>query len=286
MLFNQDLSIVPAFFMAMMKERPWFDMNSPEPISPDGFFGKSEYTADEMLQYIFAIIFGAYGFEKDLDRAEVLILDLLENIVNDMPLVNRKRDNERWMLWQNGFASASVLLGTVYAIREEYIKAVYHFIRALKTEAIGLSRLYCDYILYCSKKLLEMPCEELNPEGWGYSKDMPMGSTLQSGGDLDASFAPLVISSLEGTKGKVIAYFRGRSHGYGHLERLGSTSGASSKHMIDIYETFVIDKEYRLYKVRFYFNGYIPKWEKPEIRVPVDCLVVPHSLVREWCELL
>ena len=43
----------------------------------------------------------------------------------------------------------------------------------------------------------------------------------------------------------------------GRFNRIGSTSNDSQIHIIDIYETYVISKDYKLYDAIFYFDGYV-----------------------------
>jgi hypothetical protein len=82
-----------------------------------------------------------------------------------------------------------------------------------------------------------------------------MGS-CEGGAFLQANIALDVISNMEGENGEIIVAEQGRIHTFGHLVRLGSTASDKIPEMLDIYETYVIDSEFNIKKIRFIFNGY------------------------------
>lgn len=63
------------------------------------------------------------------------------------------------------------------------------------------------------------------------------------------------------------------------LIRKGSTTSVATPCMIDIYETYVIDKDFNLKKVTFYFNGYFSRG-KAVVRLPDGFEIKPHSRLR------
>lgn len=279
----------PEFFLSLVESRPWFELGCANYIDRDTFFEKKEYSEIEKLQYMIALIFGSSGFERDLDKAETLALAYYNDLLQKKPLVNRRIDDENWMGWQKQFARVSLIIGSLNAVREEYVKAVYHFMRALKTQALILCNPFLTYVEHFVKKIQEMPCEEIKREGWGYSKDMPMGSTVKAGGVPHRAIAPFVFAALEGREGDVIVFFQDRnSTVIGPLERKGSIMGASSEHMIDIYETLMIDRDYNLFKLQLYFNScFIDQYEdlpKPELRVPKEFYIVPNDIFADIFE--
>ena len=108
-----------------------------------------------------------------------------------------------------------------------------------------------------------------------------MGCVSGDQAALDAQIALTVIPDMEGNNGEVLVIWNGQTGTYGKLVRRGSTYGSTN--FIDIYETFLIDKDYNLKKVRFFFNGY-RNWRNPdgkqEIRVADGFHIKPHSQLK------
>ena len=134
--------------------------------------------------------------------------------------------------------------------------ATYHFMWALKTEAIDLILPWCDFIKCVLRELPPLVTEEFEGEGCGFSADEPMGSL--GGTRLIAINAMRLISDLVGINGEIVVAKLGRTGMYGFCRRLGSTDSSTVDNMIDIYETYVIDAKYNIRRVEFYVNGYYP----------------------------
>ena len=101
-------------------------------------------------------------------------------------------------------------------------------------------------------------------KGCGFSKDNPMGSC--GGTILISQYANEIISNMEGDNGEIIVAKVGRFGLYGHLVRLVSCGSVKMENgndnIIDLYETYVIDSDYNLKKVKIYFNGYFERSKK------------------------
>ncbi|MDR2202229.1 MAG: hypothetical protein LBP26_05655 [Clostridiales bacterium] len=89
--------------------------------------------------------------------------------------------------------------------------------------------------------------------------------------------ALLLIPEFEGKNDEVLfAHNSFAGDMYGYLRRLGSTKGATDE-MIDIYETLLIDKNYNLKKIEFYWNGYFQSEIGGRIRLPSGFIIRSNS---------
>ena len=239
--------------------------------------------ADEESKLIFPLIFGCFGYDIDLEAALSQTLQLYDNVMKKKPKENFVRESEPYMLWLHEYAVPQILLGTIYAYKSEYIKAAYHFMLGLKTEQIAIDRSYCDFIKYVLNKLPALAKDNAVYEGCGFSADNPMGSC--GGTMLIAKNAMAIIPEMEGKKGEVIVARMGATGMFGSLERIGSTCGTNPANMIDIYETYIIDKNYNLKKLCLYFNGYF-KFGCNKIKMASGFKIKSHSRLLNSAEFI
>ena len=233
-------------------------------------------TPDEESKLIFPLIFGNYDCRIDLDKALSETNDLLTRVLNKKPTDNCVRENEVYMNWLHEYAITQILLGTIYAYQNEYVKASYHFMLGLKTEQIAINTPYCDFIKYILGKLPKYVSGEAKYDGCGFSADNVMGSC--GGTMLIAENALKIIPEMEGKNGEVIVARMGHTGMFGHLERKGSTYSEAASTMVDIYETFIIDRDYNVKKVFFYFNGYFSMGQT-KIKIAKGFKLKSHSLL-------
>jgi hypothetical protein len=269
-------------FIDIEKDNPWFSFEMMPPLTKsEDEFRKSDTSGFvEGMQYIFAHIFGSFGYEQNFDKAESLIIGVYKN--NPRPA-----DNSKEMLsWRTLYGHLQIQLGTVYALKKEYIKAAYHFMAGVKTECVSLDKTYVDFMNYIMSKLVDMPKTELNYGGCGFSIDEPMGCCNKSEkAILMPRIAMEVIPAMEGNDGEVVAVHTycdmlGRLKPIGHIKRLGSTSSKSQTHIIDMYETFVISKDYKLHRAVFFFDGYTYRLD-PSINIANGFHIRKESQMRE-----
>ena len=73
----------------------------------------------------------------------------------------------------------------------------------------------------------------------------------------------------------ILSYFGVQK--YGNLRRLGSTQNNQFRNCIDIYEVLAIDRNFKLKKIRFYFNGYFTTQNSYSIKLPTGFCLDPLS---------
>jgi len=246
-------------------------------------FSSNGITLNDIKLVILSFIFGCYGCKKDIDFAQKMSVVLLK--VSESYKPDGKHDilNDSYTLWLSEMAISYILLGTVYAYQNEYVKAAYYFMLCLKTNAINLNMPYCDFINYILGKLDELPVQKANYTGCGFEAENPMGSV--AGNRLIAQKSAEIISEMEGLKGEVVVAYAGRTRTYGYLQRIGSTRNQNGQ-MIDIYETYVIDSDFKLYKVKFFFNGYFSGGLTEAIRIAKGFRLKANSLKNLYYKVL
>ncbi len=240
-------------------------------------------TADEESKLIFPLIFGNYDCQIDLDKALSETNALLTRVLNEKPTDNCVRENAVYMAWLHEYAVPQMLLGTIYAYQNEYVKAAYHFMLSLKTEQIVINMPYCDFIRYILGKLPKYVSGEAEYDGCGFSEDDAMGSC--GGTILVASNALKIIPEMEGKNGEVIVARNGNSGMFGHLERIGSTYSETASICVDIYETYIIDRNYNVKKVLFYFNGYFNMGQS-KIKIANGFRLKSHSVFHNIAKII
>jgi hypothetical protein len=273
-------------FADMQKGNPWFQAGGlfrrQKPLDLSKKKDGEELTSVETAQLIFAKIFGSFGFKQDLNGAEDICIHALAELEKVKPVKNKRRDDNAWMTWQNQYGQTQIQLGTVYAYKQETIKAAYHFMLGLKSEMVEMNMPYCDFIRYIVSKLADLPKAKAEYAGRGFTATKPMGCTPAVRVALDAQIAMSVIPEMEGENGEVVIARKGGMVFYGHLERCGSVSGG-----IDVYETWLIDKDYNLKAVQFYFNGYrsLSAFKQP-ITLAKGFGIKPHTALHEAFEFI
>lgn len=193
-----------------------------------------------------------------------MTLVLLKVCISYMPNGEHNLLNNSYLNWLVEMAIPYILLGTIYAYKKQFVKASYYFILGLKTDAVKLNMPYCDFISYILGKLDSIDSNESKYLGCGFNNEDPMGSAF--GNRLNARNSEVIISEMEGINGEVVVAKFGNSNFYGHLVRKGSISNSKSQ-MLDMYETYIIDKEFNLYKVILYVNGYFTNGLSETIKI-------------------
>lgn len=237
-------------------------------------FDNKKIKLEDIKLVILSFIFGSYGCTINLDFAERMSAVLL-NVANSYSPKKYSIIDKEYTYWLSQMGIVFILLGTVYSYKKEDIKAAYYFMRGLKTNAVSLNMPYCDFIYYILQKLNQKQKQEATYSGYGFDAENPMGSIC--GNILIAKKSLEIISEMEGLNGEVIVGQLGRSHTYGHLERLGSTRNSKGQ-MIDIYETYVINRDFNLYKVELFFNGYFSGGLTETIRIAKGFKLKDNSL--------
>ena len=268
------------FFADIQKACCWFTLpifeNLPNIDSSIDVMNTPVWNDDICVQrHIFAMIFGGFGYSVDLSRAKVIATIKLGQLEKCVP-EDKSPNNPDFIKWLSLFAQYNILLGTVFAYLHNYILSAALLMNGLKTRAVNLFMPYCDFIKYILSKVSEMPAENIYYDGCGFSADKPMGSTELNRGMLDTRAAETIISSLKGNNGEIILSYFGVQK-YGNLRRLGSTQNNQFRNCIDIYEVLAIDSNFKLKKIRFYFNGYFTPQNSYSIKLPTGFCLDPLS---------
>ena len=98
---------------------------------------------------------------------------------------------------------------------------------------------------------------------------------------LYAGAALEIIPGLVGIDGEVIVARKcNTSMPYGSMRRY-SVSDIHQPHIIDVYEVYIIDKDFNLKRASFYFNGYMPRSDRRSILLPDGFTVRQNSPLRK-----
>ena len=261
-------------FAIMMERNPWFTLTAER--LPIPCKDEEEMSYLEYKRAIFAYIFGSFGFEKDLAKAELYCCHGIGELNKKKPAYPFAA-NEEWVGWLHNYGELNILLGTVYAYMRKTTRSVYYFMRALNTEALNLNMPYCDFIRYIISKLDDEPCSSADYTGIGFCAEEPMGFLPSKDAFLYAGAALEIIPGLAGLDGEVIVARKcNTSMPYGSMRRY-SVSDPHQPHMIDVYEVYVIDKQFNLKKASFHFNGYMPHSDRRSIILPDGFTVRQNS---------
>lgn len=258
---------------------------------PDFSFDKDKYQAflakkqrvgnlsiDDESRLIFPLIFGNFDCDIDLDKALLETQLLLVRVIKNKPTENLDAENDVYMKWLHDYAVTEMLLGTIYAYKNDDVRAAYHMMLSLRTKQLTLNTQYCDFIKYIFQKIQSFAIEDDSYTGCGFSVSNPMGST--GGTTLLANRAMQIIPEMEGDNGEVIIARWGSTGLFGHLQRLGASFDEKTQTMIDIYETILIDSNFQVKKVRFFFNGYFRFPGKNSIKIASGFKLKSYSLFR------
>ncbi|MBU1094525.1 MAG: hypothetical protein KKH01_08690 [Firmicutes bacterium] len=248
-IFGKNFIMDEKEFEKVQKQHPW-TMQSSITFANKQRSGKDcQLDFWESLSMISCFIFGAMGFEKDLDKAEQMLKHLIPP----------QAPHEQIMFIT---AHTNILRGTIYVYKKEYVKACYYLISGLKL-GTNLSTPYCDFIRYIIDKILKLPNQKAKYTGVGYSAKQYMGSTTEvNQGEYDIWATMQIVPCLEGDNGEVVLAHQGSSGLYGYLEKRGEENG------IDIYETYIIDINFNLKTIKFYCNNYFLSKEPKPINIP------------------
>lgn len=261
-------------FAIMMESNPWFTLTAER--LPIPCKDEEEMSYLEYKRAIFAYIFGSFGFEKDLAKAELYCCHGISELNKKKPAYPFAA-NEEWVGWLHNYGELNILLGTVYAYMRKTTRSVYYFMKALNTEALNLNMPYCDFIRYMISKLEDEPCSSADYTGRGFCAEEPMGFLPSKDAFLYAGAALEIIPGLAGLDGEVIVARKcNTSMPYGSMRRY-SVADPHQPHMIDVYEVYVIDKQFNLKKASFHFNGYMPHSDRRSIILPDGFTVRQNS---------
>lgn len=267
------------FFEELQRDNCWFTFaffeKLPDVDPQTNLLNRDVWQDDTLIQrHIFALIFGSFGYKRNLLKAIRLCYMKISHLAETEPR-DTSFNNPEFVRWIGLFAQYYVLVGTAFAYQRDYVSAARYMMNGLKTGAINLCLPYCDFIRYVLSRVEMLPTERCEYEGCGFSPDNPMGSPELDGGTLIASVAEDVIPALEGEDGDIILAYNGMQK-YGNMRRLGSVKSNKFKNLIDVYEVLYIDKNGVLKKLRLYFNGYFSN-SRGEIRLPDGFRLDPCS---------
>ena len=266
------------FFAVIQKTDPWFKLTLGEklPVPPKEVPPVEEMTV--VCRRIFALIFGSFGFDKDLDKAEKMCRHSLKYLDATEP---RKMNTPEADAWLTAYGHMEILYGTVCAYAGRTAESVYHFMNGLGTDAVAINGMYSDFIRHTINKLADLPCEKAEYVGRGFSANDPMGYKPSGNASLNACAALDVIPAMKGVNGEVIvAKCFHIPHPFGSLQRCSVDS--DQPHIIDAYEAYIIDKDFNLKKTSFFFNGYAPRGDMFTILLPEGFEIPNYSAVRRW----
>ena len=282
-----EMKMNEEFFMGLQQFNPWFNgdlfLSRTEPLEKEvvnknktfNDLANNDVTSFDIKRIIFAKIFGKNDDTINLDEAENICLEILKVLAKRKPQKFDVKDRDI-VLWLYEYASINILLGTVYAYKKEYVKSAYHFIAGIKKEAVNLNAPYSDFIKYVFSKLETEKKQKANYKGKGFSVEDFAGIKIEKEDDriFVPYFAESLVSKMEGEKGEMVVAYRGRRSMFGCFNRLGSTLDKNTNTHIDKYETFLIDKDYKLKEIVFYFSNYIRKNGKNEDYVLPEGFVI------------
>lgn len=212
---------------------------------------------------ILAHIFGTNGCEQNYDKALEMALELANKTLAKMSQQNDKT----YRAWKIDYEICNTLLGTIFGLKQEWVKACYHFAQG---NAFCLHFFYKALEEYAFNQLHGLKTSTKTMLGKGYSAQNHAGTDhekfyewIMSGVCIDPPRHRFCLSryeqeqleqrryiefirSLKGKNGEVIV----PSQDFIHL--IGKEGD------ISIYEVCVIDKNYNIFKVNFYL--YLDKY--------------------------
>lgn len=224
----------------------------------------------ERSKLIFANIFGNFNQKIDLDKAEADSILLCFEIDKNKP--EQFEDKDMYNSWVSDWQMANVLLATVYAYKNEYLKSAYHFlVCGIFDRYLGdltLKRPYYEFICYILNKVNDLKPQKAKYCGCGFNPDNPIGAYDQKKNINLISYDALCsIPRMIGKNGEVIVATDDESKANsvaGCLTYINSVcSNKTNTGKIKKYKTLIIDKEYNLLEVELYYD---PNFEELEIK--------------------
>lgn len=275
-MFQMDEKI----FAELQKDCCWFTLpifeQLPEVDPNKDVLNDPIWRNDTYVQrHIFAMIFGGFGCSIDLENAKLLATIKFGQVEKHCPK-DKSIENPAYVRWLGLYAQYNILLGTIFAYLHNYPMAAYLLMNGLKSRAVNLFLPYCDFIKYILAKVSDMPSEPAEYFGCGFSADEPMGGIELNGGTLLANMAEMIIPALEGDDGEQILAFRGNQI-YGNLKRRGSTNSHNFRNCIDIYDVLLVTRQFKIKRLRLYFNGYFTRENQYLIKLPQGFHLNPWS---------
>jgi hypothetical protein len=275
-MFQMDEKI----FAELQKDCCWFTLpifeQLPEVDPNKDVLNDPIWRNDTYVQrHIFAMIFGGFGCSIDLENAKLLATIKFGQVEKHCPK-DKSIENPAYVRWLGLYAQYNILLGTIFAYLHNYPMAAYLLMNGLKSRAVNLFLPYCDFIKYILAKVSDMPSEPAEYFGCGFSADEPMGGIELNGGTLLANMAEMIIPALEGDDGEQILAFRGNQI-YGNLKRRGSTNSHNFRNCIDIYDVLLVTRQFKIKRLRLYFNGYFTRENRYLIKPPQGFHLNPWS---------
>lgn len=288
--YNEDMTLEN--FYKVQHELPWFGFPlEDEKKDPVGDFKKicnkrdnaEKLTVKEMSKLIYANIFGSFGQQIDLDKAEKDALTLLKDVESNKP--DDLEDDESYFPWIIDWQRVQVLLGTIYAYKKEFIKSAYHFMaygvndNFLCLEALALKLPYYDFIYFVLDQLKDIKPKKIKYTGCGFSSDNPMGAYKQNKeAYLNPYSALYTFSRMVGKNGEVIAVVQDGRFTRGYIKRECSVGfNATNTGMIDKYKVLIINKNYDVLETELYYDGY---FEDVYGGVKTNCKIADGFTVR------
>jgi hypothetical protein len=243
-------------------------------------FGIDQLKFSEKIKFVFIMIFGLHKEKKDLDKA----LSIAEKLLNMVRILNPFEDlndelsdpyffyidkgldkNDIYLSWLNNIGYLSILLGTIYAYKNEVTKSCYFFMQGLKTEMLLLSDEYYNFINYMLNKLYDLPKSE-------YSKE-PVKYIHHGNGIIKKKLQKRIISDIVNDNNDIIIahYYNQKLFGYlSETDKMFYDFSESSNRQQqlfgylnqvkeNIYETWIITSEFKLKSIKFEIKT---AWEK------------------------
>lgn len=212
-------------------------------------------------------LFGMLKKQISLPEAEKRAATLLEKVEGARPTDCKQQvgdDNENFNEWARDYAAVNFLVAVIAGQKKEYAKSAYHFLKAYKLHLIPTRLPFNDYSSYVFGKLPLLAKSDYpipKEECIGFSSTSPLGEKNISVDNacMDSFCVNAALYNLETKDGGEIAAIQLGSRRRGFMQRIGSTTSPMSEYPlpIDIYDTFIIDKEYNIYRTRLYVNAYV-----------------------------
>lgn len=215
-------------------------------------FGIDRLNISEQIKLAFLLTFEVHQVSINLEKAQLIV----ENLYNTTRLINPFEDandelsvsnpfydesnldkNDVYISWLKKIGHLSILLGTIYAYKNEIIKSCYYFMQGLKTENLDVSHSYYDFIDYILSKLNDIPKfnyseDPINNIDYGFSNSIPV--KLQN----------RIISDFVNDIGDMIVAHYQNGHLFGYIKH-------DEK---NICETLIITNNFELKCIRFVLN--------------------------------
>ena len=211
-------------------------------------------------------IFGALKEKITLTEAEIRIATLLKKVENARPSNCKQQvcaDNDDFNEWAYEYAAVNFVVGLVAGQKKEYAKSAYHLLKAYKFHLIGIRTPFNDYSAYVFGKLPALAKGDYpfsKEKSAGFISTSPLGAkNVQANGCFMDSFSVnAALNNLEIADGAQVAAVQLGYRKLGFMQRIGSTIVDSPDYPlpIDIYDTFVVDKNYDVYRARLFVNEY------------------------------